>query len=70
MDIWDKMHGRPLNNCEVATKVNSSFSLGLGRDWRGEKRFLGFNAPKPILELGLMIVGPIKYKCDFYTLLG
>ena len=66
------LHGEPRDNNEVAIHKSTlhPWIWALGRDFERKKRVLGFNAPKPILELGLMIVGPIKYKCDFYTLLG
>ena len=66
------LHGEPRDNNEVALHKSTlhPWIWALGRDFERKRRVLGFNAPKPILELGLMIVGPIKYKCDFYTLLG
>ena len=42
----------PLYKNEVASKVNPSSWACLGPRMEREKRFLGFIAPKPILELG------------------
>ena len=45
MEAWEVMHGSPMGNSEVATKVNfSSYPLGfgpLGRECEGKKKIFG-----------------------------
>ena len=64
MEAWEVMHGSPMGNSEVATKVNfSSYPLEFG-PWAengGEKkRFLGFLPLSPIFEVVWVFIGLIK----------
>ena len=64
MEEWEIMHGSPMGNSEVATKVNfSSYPLEFG-PWAengGEKkRFLGFLLLSPTLVLIRVFIGLIK----------
>ena len=55
MEEWEIMHGSPMGNSEVATKVNfSSYPLEfgpLGRDFREGKEKFGLFPLSPKLEL-------------------
>jgi len=41
----------PLDNSEVATKVNLPCIWALGREWWGKKKVFGLFAPKPNISV-------------------
>ena len=64
MEEWEIMHGSPMGNSEVATKVNfSSYPLEFGpwaENGEEKKRFLGFLPLSPISEVVWVFIGLIK----------
>ena len=65
------LHGNPMCKSEVSpNKVNPPSLWAWAENGEGSEGIFGLFVLKPMLYLGWVIFSPIKYKCDFYALLG